>query len=152
MKFSLFATFITIYKVTSLRFCNNCKFYKVVRISNDYKIITELCTAYIKPDTDDYDFFHKLCHSENLIFEKDSLNYYSCIDSRKSEIMCGNLGLDFSQRKINDSGIYHSTDGVEYIENFENFKRVQDVLDFLKALNNLLDNLEKKIDDIEESD
>jgi hypothetical protein len=73
--------------------CKDCKFYKLVRSSNDYKVITPSCSAYKRDLNDDTDFLNEL-------FSKKIVLFISCIESRNDNDKCGINGKNFVHHTI----------------------------------------------------
>jgi hypothetical protein len=108
MKSIIFYTFIIlsfdIHHVLSVNFCRDCKYHKLVRSNNNYNDISDLCTAYGKPLSDDYVFISKLCNAEvNVDIVK--FEFMNCLDARISKDKCGISGLNFVDKYENSKSI-----------------------------------------------
>lgn len=110
-----------IIKVESL-FCINCTYYKRVRINNDYSVISELCGAYVKPLDEDNTFISELRNE----YEDD---YWSCMEARISEDMCGVNGLRYTPN---------------YVTELNKLQHIIHKLDNLILINKILDGIEER--------
>jgi hypothetical protein len=69
-------------------YCKDCQHYRIVRTKNDYSVISELCGAFVKPLDEENTFVSELRNE----YEND---YWSCIEARISEDMCGANGFNY---------------------------------------------------------
>lgn len=117
--------------------CKNCKFYKLVRSSNDYNIITPSCIAYNENLNDETIFLNKLC-------TKKIVTFISCIEARNSEDKCGISGKNFIQFNVLKKNIEYPIieDKLQLLTVLHELARVQE-LARMQELAKISDKLEK---------
>jgi hypothetical protein len=128
MKSIIFYTFIILlfHHVSSINFCKDCKYHKLVRSNNNYNDISDLCTAYGKPLSDDYVFISKLCNAEVNV----DIEYMNCLDARISKDKCGITAIIYNMQRT-DGDLILAFDDAEKIFNSRILKHFDD--DLLKT-------------------
>jgi len=102
------------------KFCKDCQHYRIVRTKNDYSVISELCGAYVKPLDEENTFVSELRNEYKY-------DYWSCIEARISEDMCGMNGFNYIPN---------------YVTELNKLQQIIHQLDNLIQINKIIDGIE----------